>query len=250
MKLKCATILGNPKKPRTRELKSEIAKFLKSHGVKIISADDAISGKDGNGHILITIGGDGTILYNKNRIHLPVFAIGSESSFLCQAITQNWKSKLLSIIQHGYSIQCRTMLSGKLDGHMLPDALNEFVIRSREHRVIRLHLKYGKKSHSFRADGLIFSTGTGSHAYAYSAGGREMPSLSKNYQVVPIAPYRREFSPVMLKPNVRCTVEIEPYCRSDAVSDGQFLYPITKPCTLHVWVSKNKMGFVKALKKK
>ncbi len=248
MKITSATILGNPKKPQTRRLKAEVALFLKMHGVKIVSASDAMSGSDGHGHILITIGGDGTILFNKNRIHLPVFAIGSESSFLCQAIAQDWRKKLMPILQHGYSIEFRTMLSGKLDGHILPDALNEFVIRSREHRVIRLHLKCGGKTRTFRADGLIFSTATGSRAYAYSAGGREMPPLSKSYQIVPIAPFRREFSPLTLSPSTHCTVEIEPRCRADAVSDGQFLYPITKPCRLQVFVSKNRMGFVKAAK--
>jgi len=242
MKLLSATIATNPKKRISKVIAKQVEKFLKKHKVKIIPAKTPFSSA---GHILITVGGDGTILYNKNRYSLPIFAIGSKSSFICQAIGSTWKWKLLPIIKNGYTIEKRTMLSAKLNGKMLPDALNEFVIRSREHRVIRLHLQYGKKSSSFRADGLIFSTGTGSHAYAYSAGGREMPNLSRSYQVVPICPYRREFSHVMLSPSVHCKLKIEPSCRADAVSDGQFLFPIAKKAVLHVWVSKNALGFVK-----
>jgi NAD+ kinase len=245
MKVRYATILGNPKKPETRGLKSEVSQLLKSLKVKTVSASRAMSGKPLSGHILITIGGDGTILYNKNRIFLPVFAIGSESSFICQAIGSNWRKKLSQLITHGSRIEKRTMLSANLEGKPLPDALNEFVIRSREHRVIRLHLQCGGRSCSFRSDGLIFSTATGSHAYAYSAGGKEMPNLSKNYQVVPICPYRREFSPVMLKSGTVCKLKIEPSCRADAVSDGQFLFPIKRPCTLEVRVSKRKFLFAR-----
>lgn len=246
MKLEYATIVSNPKKPAARILSSQIAAFLKKHGVKVLSPK---SPQRKSGHILITVGGDGTILYNKNRFNLPIFAIGSESSFVCQAIGSNWKEKLMPMISHGYGIEHRTMLSARLDGKHLPDALNEFVIRSKEHRVIRLHLSHDGKSSSFRADGLIFSTATGSKAYAYSCGGKEMPLLSRRYQVVPIAPFRREFRPTMLSPHSKCKLVIEPYCLADAVSDGQFLYPIKKPCTLEVWVAQKKQAFVKPARK-
>ncbi len=247
MKLKFAAIAANPKKPQAAKLVPKIASLLKKHGVAKAPAGNL---RAKAGHILITVGGDGTILYNKSKFHLPIFAIGSESSFICQARFGNWKAKLGQIIRHGFMVEKRAMLSATLDGKKLPDALNEFVVRTREHRVIRLHLKYGKKSSSFRADGLIFSTATGSRAYAYSAGGKEMPNLSKNYQIVPICPYRREFSPKTVSPATKCNAKIEPYCRADVVSDGQFLYPVDKQSVLKVWVSKKKMEFVKLARKK
>jgi len=238
MKLKSAAILLNKKKQWAKELGLAVRSFLIQNGVEVKNPPDS--------QIIITIGGDGTILYHKSEFIHPIFAIGSGTSFICNAHKDTWESVLIGIIKNGFVLERRTMLSSWLDGKKLPDALNEVVIRNREHRILSLRLFVGNKRYVFEADGILFSTATGSYAYAYSCGGEEMPHLAKNYQVVAIAPYRRRFSPLMVNPGMTCEVHVDSTCDADAVIDGQYEVPVKRKCILIVKRSKREFLFVRA----
>lgn len=239
MKLKSCAILPNNRKRWVKKLQGELILFLKENSIKIKGAKDA--------QILITIGGDGTILFHKFKYLQPVFAIGSDTSFICNAHKSNWKARLKQIIKKGFSVQKRAMLSSWLDGKKLPDALNEVAIRNREHRILNLRLFIGKKRYAFCADGILFSTATGSPAYCYSCGGEEMPPDSKKFQIVAIAPYRRKFAPLIAGENSRCELHVDSTCTADAVVDGQHEVPVKRKCTLIVKRSKREFGFVQEL---
>ena len=240
--LKTIGIATNPLKPKSRQAKKQMVKFLRANGVRILPAHKA--------DVLITIGGDGTILYNKNRYRKPVWAIGSDTSFLCQSNIKRWKKELETLLERGYSLQKRSMLEAKLDGKCLPDALNEIVVRSRLHRVLGVKLSVGRRVWRFLCDGLIISTATGSTAYAYSAGGREMKAEDRRIQVVPIAPYRRAFKPVMLGPDSLIKAELFEKCPADLTIDGQVRVPLHHFDRLIVRRAKREMEFVKVEKKK
>ncbi|PIT84031.1 hypothetical protein COU37_05230 [Candidatus Micrarchaeota archaeon CG10_big_fil_rev_8_21_14_0_10_45_29] len=240
MKLISAAILLNKKKAWARKLEKEAKKLLLHAGVKILPPQNA--------QILITIGGDGTVLYHNGLYDKPIFAIGSKTSHICNTRHEKWKQALEPIIKNGFYLEGRTMLSSSLDGKRLPDALNEVVVRNRLHRIVDLRLFVGKKKFSFQADGLMFSTATGSRAYAYSCGGAEMDPLSSNCQIVAIAPFRRTFSPLIVKDGVRSKVIVDSTCDAGAVVDGQFELPVKRRCTLEVWQSNKKMHFVRPIK--
>jgi len=240
--LRSVGIATNPLKPKSRIAKMEIAKFLRAKGVRVGPARLA--------DVLITIGGDGTILYNKNRYQKPVWAIGSDTSFLCQSNIKHWKRDLEGLLRNGYTLQRRTMLKARLDGHSLPEALNEVVVRSRLHRVLGVKLMVGKKSWRFLCDGLIISTATGSTAYSYSAGGREMKAEDRHIQVVPIAPYRRAFKPVMLGADSVIKAELFEKCPADLTIDGQVRVPLRHFDRLIVRRSLREMEFVQVAKRK
>ena len=219
-KLTSVGFATNPKKPKAKVLKRKISEFLHEAGVRTRSPNAA--------QMLITIGGDGTILYNKNRYKKPIWAIGSDTSFICQSNKKRWKKELGPLVRHGFSIEQHVMLTAKLDGKHLPDALNEVVVRSQHHRVLRIKLNVGRRTYRFSADGLIFTTPTGSTGYGYSAGGKEMRATERRYQVVPIAPYRRAFKPMIVPDTTICRVELLNRCRADAVVDGQMHRPTRK----------------------
>ncbi len=227
----------NPKKPKARGLRRQISRFLRSNGVHIRPPARA--------QVLITIGGDGTILYNKNRYRRPVWAIGSDTSFICQSNRKRWKKELEPLVRRGFSVERRLMLSATLNNKALPDALNEVVVRSQHHRVLRIKLRVGRKTFRFSADGLIFAAPTGSTGYAYSAGGKEMRTTDNRYQVVPIAPYRRAFKPVIVPASTVCRIELMNRCRADAVVDGQMHRPIRKGSILVVRKAKRALEYVK-----
>jgi len=239
-KLLSVSLLLNNKKKWAKNLSIQIRNFLINNNIDVLSESCAQSAQ-----VLITIGGDGTILYHKSKFSQPIFAIGSQSSFICNACEKDWQKKLEPIIKNGFETEKRTMLSSWLDNKRLPDALNEVVIRNREHRILNLRLFLGKKRFVFQADGILFSTATGSSAYAYSCGGSEMNPLSKDYQVVAIAPYRRNFSPMIVPSSMTCEAHVDSTCTADAVIDGQYEVAVKRKCTLVIKVSKREFLFVR-----
>ncbi|MFH1095277.1 MAG: hypothetical protein V1728_03605 [Candidatus Micrarchaeota archaeon] len=254
MELESAAILHNPKKPSARALVRKIEAFLEARGVGVR--------RPGRAQIIITISGDGTILYNKNRYAKPFFAIGSKTSKLCQTSIGRWRKDLGALARNGFSIERRLMLSAEVDGERLPDALNEVVVRNRQHRLMHIQIQAARKTYRFRADGVIFSTATGSGAYAYSCGGKKMPPRSERYQIVAIAPHLREFGPTVLDGDARCVMrEDAGYhermgkdaqgipSKPDVVVDGQFQRPLRKGHVLRIWRSGREMEFVKARRK-
>ena len=240
MKLESAALVLNKKKKWAKAVYSQILNLLKAHHISILSPSKS--------QILITIGGDGTILYHKFKYSQPIFAIGSDTSFICNAHKDDWREKLEDIISNGFRIEKRAMLSSWLDGKKLPDALNEVAIRNREHRILNLRLFVGKKRYAFEADGILFSTATGSSAYAYSCGGSEMPHLSKKFQIVAIAPYRRRFKPLIIKSDEKARVHVDSTCTAGAVVDGQYEHPVKRKCCLEVKLSKREFLFARSRK--
>ncbi|MEM2963511.1 MAG: NAD(+)/NADH kinase [Candidatus Anstonellales archaeon] len=231
MKVREAVVVSNPRKKEATRIRKEVERFLSELGVRIVNKKKA--------DMLVTVSGDGTILYNKDRFDAPIFGIGSEKSFICQARAENWKDALKQAVYSG-RIEERMMLSSRLDDKRMKDALNEVVVRNRAHRILELKLVAGKKEFEFRADGVIFSTPTGSSAYAYSCGGIELEKTAMEYEVVAIAPFRRAFTPLIVSENDVCTLEIRSECDAHAVIDGQFVYRLKRKSRVEVWKSKRK----------
>ena len=236
MKIASATVAANRKKPQTAALKREVEMFLRMRGVSLTSKKPQLA---------ITIGGDGTVLYHKRHYGAPYFAIGSNTSFICQATFADWRKKLSRVLA-GLRTGKRLMLECSIDGHRMPLSLNEIGIRNPEPRVLSLHLAVGKKHYAFRADGLLFCTPTGSPAYCYSCGGRQMKKEGTDYQAVAISPFRRTFAPLVLPRGARCTLRLSGPERAQFFIDGHCFRPFTSKNTLRVWASKKAFLFAKA----
>jgi len=235
--LRRALVIFNPKKPHARELAADVRKFLEAGGVEVAGSKPADA--------LIVVSGDGTLLYHKSRHRLPLFAIGNRRSFICQAHAGNWREKLRRIIRRGFATERRMMLACEVDGKVVEDALNEIVIRSRDHRVIDLEVDAGGRRFAFSADGVLFSTPTGSTAYCYSCGGGELPRHAKKYEIVAIAPYRRAFKP-MTVPDSAAAAATTSSPNADLVFDGQFIHRVRPGSRIRVRRSSRSVELVKA----
>lgn len=137
-------------------------------------------------------------------------------------------------------------LDAWLNGRRVEPCLNEFCVKASGHRLLKFELIVGKKKFEFRADGVIFSTPTGSTAYAYSAGGVELKPNEKRYEAVAIAPYRRKFAYVVVGERVESKLKIE--CEEDAklIIDGLIEQVVPKKSVLRVRKSSKTTKFVKA----
>ncbi len=234
-KVSRAHVIANEKKPIAVAIKKDVLGFLAGRGVKISSSSP---------QLIITVGGDGTVLFSKKHYGVPFFAIGSSTSFICQATFANWKSKLPRALQN-LKFERRLLLESTLNGKPLPLSLNEIGIRNPEPRVLSIHAKLGKRHFAFRADGFLLSTPTGSPAYCYSCGGKQMKKREWKYQAVAIAPFRRLFSPLILQSSARASVGFSGHETAEIFVDGQAVGKLTEKGTLRVRASSKSFYFAK-----
>lgn len=127
------------------------------------------------GDLLMTLGGDGTILSVAKRAAeagIPIFGINFGNVGFMTSLEEKEIGKLASISEKDLTVSSRMLLECSV-GEESFCALNEFVIAPEKgFHIVELDLYTGrKKLCRFRADGLIFNTPTGSTGYSFSAGG-------------------------------------------------------------------------------
>lgn len=159
--------------------------------------------------LIITIGGDGTIIRYAKRAaydNKPVLGINAGRVGYLANIEQNELSLLSKLKSGEYFVEKRMMLSvsvcenGKTIGEY--NALNDAVITSGFiSRIIDISVFLGRDSISYRADGLIISTPTGSTAYSMSAGGPILDPALKCFCVTPICSHSLLSRPVVFPDN-------------------------------------------------
>ncbi len=156
--------------------------------------------------IIITIGGDGTIMRYAKRAALdnkPVLGINAGRMGYLANIEQNELSLISKLKKKEYFIEKRMMLgvsvieNGKILGEYT--ALNDAVITSGFiSRIIDVSVNVGGDYINYRADGLIVSTPTGSTAYSMSAGGPIIDPLTQSFCITPICSHSLSAKPIIL----------------------------------------------------
>ncbi|MCS7286910.1 MAG: NAD(+)/NADH kinase [Anaerolineae bacterium] len=200
---KSVGILYHPRIPASPEMAEEIRAFLQERGIEswVCSAWDepGIKIRLEGTSMLITLGGDGTILraarvsvgHNVLILGLNLGRLG----FLAEMTPQNWQEVLSSVLAGNYWTEERMMLmasflrGGKVKASY--HALNDVVVsRGTLARIVHLSTYIdGYYFTTYHADGLIVSTPTGSTAYALAAGGPILPPELHNILLIPIAPH-------------------------------------------------------------
>lgn len=165
--------------------------------------------------MIITIGGDGTIIHASMRAitaDKPVLGINTgRLGFLAQ-LESSQLGELRELVQGNYTIQERMLLQGEIyrDGtlHHVCQALNDVVISRMDlGKMLDIDISCnGKPFTSYRADGVIFSTPTGSTAYSLSAGGSVVDPSIASILMTPICPHSLFDRAIVLSPDKELTV--------------------------------------------
>lgn len=225
-------IIPNPEKQWAVEMAKELEHYLAKFGHAV---------EEEGAEATICIGGDGTVLYSNHMgmIEGPVVGIGSESSYICQLTRHTPKEELIRLLESGKTVEVMT-LKASINGKT-QTAINDFVVHSKDYRVLHLEVTDNKGHYKFLGDGLIVSTALGSAGYAYSAGGEKLEPLDRKIGVVPICPYRRVFSPTVLREDVVVKVKADRDCAF--IVDGIFLQDLKKDETVTIEKGENVIFF-------
>lgn len=164
---------------------------------------------DNSFDLMISIGGDGTILRAATFIRdsgIPILGINAgRLGFLAKVQKDNIESFLQLILDKKYTISKRTLLSldSSPKNNDLKDinfALNEIAISRKETTAMISIETYldGEYLTSYWADGLIIATPTGSTGYSLSCGGPVLTPEVKSIVITPIAPHNLNARPLVI----------------------------------------------------
>ena len=199
--------------------------------------------------ILITIGGDGTILRALHQFNGKIFGINAGVvGFLTEVHMNDAVPSLKRILNKEYIIDKRVKLETILNNKPLESATNETVIHTSEIAKMRLYSIQvdGVKVQTIRADGIIIATPTGSTSYAMSAGGPILDPKVDAFIIVPIAPFKLSTRPLVVPSNSSISVKLmEPKRKSVLVIDGQVQYEITPNDIVQFTKAKQSAEFIR-----
>jgi len=168
--------------------------------------------------LIITLGGDGTILRAVTMVRdagYPILGINlGRLGFLASIEKSTIKDTLHNIDQGNYYVEERTLLSLECNIPIFGDthfALNDFTITKRDNSsmiIIKASMN-GEVLNSYWADGIIMATPTGSTGYSLSCGGPILFPDASGFVITPIAPHNLNVRPIVIPDNAEITFQVE-----------------------------------------
>ncbi|MEM2796376.1 MAG: NAD(+)/NADH kinase [Candidatus Hadarchaeales archaeon] len=161
--------------------------------------------------VVITLGGDGTVLRAHalaQDAHILAINMG-DRGFLAEVKKDEAERAVELLLEKKLEVVERTRLKVEF-GEKIPEALNDVVIFSAvPGKTVTLKVSVdGKKIFSFRGDGVIVSTPTGSTAYTRAAGGPIIFPGVECIVVTAICPSSKPIPPIVLPAKSRVDVEV------------------------------------------
>jgi NAD+ kinase len=165
--------------------------------------------------IMICLGGDGTVLDAVRLAHdknIAILGINTgRLGFLANVNPEDLPEALQKIAQERYTIQERILLHADgLPDNSFPYALNDITFQKRDSAsmIVLKVWANGIFLNDYWADGLIFSTPTGSTAYSLSCGGPIMTPDTNNLVITPLAPHNLSARPLVLSADTELKIAI------------------------------------------
>lgn len=241
--MKKCLIVVNTHKDESQNLGRMIQSYLAAKSIESFvfcfdgfSTENPFTGFD----FVITLGGDGTVLFAargcvKNKI--PVFPVNlGEFGFIASIQKNEWQKELDLFLAGKSEVDERNMLNAALVSTRQSEpfsgiGLNDVVICAKTAaRTIMFTVSYNDVPlGTFKADGIIISTATGSTAYSASAGGPIIDPELDALVLTPINSFSLSSRPLVLSPKGEVGITILPSRENDVIItiDGQ------KPFDLH-----------------
>ena len=240
--MKNIAIFAKVHDPRCQDVAGELVQWLRLRGLTPLPEDhlalrigfrepmpgDVLDRAD----MVVVLGGDGTLISVARMIGergLPIFGVNLGSlGFLTEITLDELYPALASCLKGDYSISERMMLSATVerDGELISEnrVLNDVVInKGALARIIDLETTVNDDYlTTFKGDGVIIATPTGSTGYSLSASGPILHPELDCFVISPICPHTLTNRPLVMRSDAIITVELK--CLNEDVCltlDGQ-----------------------------
>ncbi len=201
--------------------------------------------------LIITVGGDGTILracLSLPKPEPPILAVNMGiRGFLTEVEPNHALDATDRCLRGEYTLEKCMKLATSADNFRFPDALNEVVITHDEPaKLLYMRvLKAGKPILNCQADSLLISTQTGSTGYSLSAGGPVLDPSVDAFVLTPICPLT-DFRPIVFPADSRLTIETLKPRKMLILIDGQYTQNIrSKAPSVTITRSKHETSFIR-----
>jgi NAD+ kinase len=226
---KTAAIISRPGRPTVAQILPDLYEWLVAHNYRIITDPETANYSNSSHEIVpraqmgsraldlvIVLGGDGTLLSAARvtaAIDVPLLGVNLGSlGFLTDVPVQSLYSMLDAIaegkaaIEQRSLMQCKLLRGDEVRGKYL--VFNDAVVNKTA--LARLNdydlFVDGTFVSSYRSDGMIVATPTGSTAYSLSAGGPILSPTVKAFVITPVAPHSLTHRPLVVPDSVEIEI--------------------------------------------
>ena len=252
--IKRVGVVVKPHQPDALETLCRLTEWLNQRGIKLVGgpelereriehetgcAVEAVPREDlpQSVDLILVLGGDGTMIATARMIgdaEVPVIGVNYGGlGYLAEFRIEELFSALEAILDGNYKVERRVMLSVELrrgeKSVTQNRVLNDVVMnKSALARIIQIETYLNDQFvNSFRADGLIVATPTGSTAYNLSAGGPVIYPSMNAVVITPICPFTLSNRPIVVPDD--SVIEVRLMTEKEDVAltlDGQVGFPL------------------------
>ena len=252
--IKTAGFILKPNAAEIKPLYEKIKAQFEVRGIEVLLAETSADmvGLEGldfdvmceKSDFLVSLGGDGTLLSLVRRSYAhkkPVVGINAGNlGFLADVTIEEVDAFLEQLFSNEYRIDDRMMISGhikKKNGDTNAFfAFNDVVITSpKPSKMVQVNASIsGERFNSYRGDGLIISTPTGSTAYNLAAGGPVVYPLTQAFIITPVLAHSlANQRPLVVPADFSIELDAEKY-EAIATIDGQEVYEMEEGDVLYI----------------
>lgn len=259
-------IFSKQKPDISRKVLLELSSWLRERSYDILMAPETagIIGETSNlnkeeipskADLIIVLGGDGTLLSVARLAHpfdVPILAVNLGSlGFLTEVSLPDMYGTLEQVLKGESVSERRMLLNAGLHrkGSTLQNdfALNDVAINKNSARIVNLEVHVnGQYMTSYRADGLIIATPTGSTAYSLSAGGPIIHPSMNALLLSPICPFTLTNRPIVIPNQSTLQVKLITEEEVQVTLDGQTGYSMFPDDVLEVKQGPTPVSLIQA----
>ena len=260
--MKKVGILYHPMIEAAYTLAKELERFLGCSGVSVWlcsawEGEKARAQVDGT-DLVLTTGGDGTILRAAQVALLaqtPIIGINlGKLGFMTELSADEAVDRLPALLAGGGWIDERATLEAELppaeeehESAQIFYALNDVVVaRGAIARVVYVEASIdGELLTTYKADGVIVATATGSTGYSLAAGGPILHPQAKEFLLLPILPHLSSAYTVVLPSTATVKLRVGTTHQATMSIDGHINLPLPTGAIITVKSSSNKARFLR-----
>jgi len=262
MAVKKVGILYHPMVEAAYTLAKELENFLDSSGVSVWLCSawegEKARAQVGNTDLILSIGGDGTILRAAQAVVpglTPVTGINlGKLGFMTELSADEAVDRLPALLAGDGWIDERAMLEVELppadqehESARTFYALNDVVLaRGAIARTVYVEASIdGEPLTTYKADGVIVATATGSTGYSLAAGGPILHPQAKEFLLLPILPHLSSAYTVVLPSTAVVKLRISTSHQATLSIDGHVNLPLSSGAVVTIKHSSNRARFLR-----
>jgi NAD+ kinase len=220
-------LVAKYQEPKATEMARWLIPWLKKRGKQVLVENGVVRGKAkscskktiaAKADLIISLGGDGTLLNIAplvERPGIPILGVNLGGlGFITEVAVEEFEDVLTRTLKGDYVVEKRMTLAvnvkSERSGSTRFRVLNDAVItKGARSRIIDLETFVGEEYLcTYRADGLISSTPTGSTAYSLAAGGPILQATAGAIILCPICPHTLTNRPIVISNNATVRVTL------------------------------------------